>query len=103
MADALNNEVGAVIPQMDEATALANLTSILGEDRQQVIMQLSRRSFSKHMYLTTKYDLGSGVAAQGIFVETKKLQALPAESRNSITAVCDALHDKGYRNIYNPY
>lgn len=104
MGDCLRSTVGCVIPQIkNESLFLKNLRSILGVPQVDLISKLTRRSFVRHVYHTTRYNLGENVEAKVILVQSDKLALLHSRELRSIQTICKGLHDRGYSNVYNPY
>ena len=66
---------------MDEEQVINNLISILDKRIVECIHMLNRRSFTRHIYLTSKYNLSEAYAPI-IFVEGKKLNLIKQINKN---------------------
>lgn len=103
MGDVLRRDIGVVIPKiMDEEQVINNLISILDKRIVECIHMLNRRSFTRHIYLTSKYNLGEAYAPI-IFVERKKLNLIDRSTRMDSESIAAALCSKEMRTLYNPY
>ena len=103
MGDVLRKDIGAVIPKiMDEEKVINNLISILDKRIVECIHMLNRRSFTRHIYLTSKYNLSEAYAPI-IFVEGKKLNLINRSTRMDSESITAALCNKEMRTLYNPY
>lgn len=103
MGDVLRKDIGAVIPKiMNEEQVINNLISILNKRIVECIHMLNRRSFTRHIYLTSKYNLGEAYAPI-IFVERKKLNLIDRSTRMDSESITAALCSKEMRTLYNPY
>ena len=102
-ADAARPMIGAVVPQItDEQQVIANLSSILQPSVVGLLQQLSRRSFTKHIYLTARYNLGI-IDAPTVVVARTKLVALAPDTPLTSAQITAALCGKGYNTLYNPH
>lgn len=102
-SDALRHDIGAVSPRIDnEAQVINNLKSILRPEIIKLIAKLSRRSFTKHIYLTARYNLDE-IEAPILVVERRKLMQLPPRTKANSLDISRSLSELGYRTVYNPY
>ena len=102
-ADAARPMIGAVVPRItDEQQVIANLSSILQPPVVDLLQQLSRRSFTKHIYLTARYNLGT-IDAPTVVVARTKLVALAPDTPLTSAQITAALCGKGYNTLYNPH
>ena len=102
-ADAARPMIGAVVPRItDERQVIANLSSILQPSVVDLLQQLSRRSFTKHIYLTARYNLGT-IDAPTVVVARTKLAALAPDTPLTSAQITAALCGKGYNTLYNPH
>jgi hypothetical protein len=81
-----------------------NIENLIGSSRAKLINKLSRRNVSKHLYLTTRYNLPivyDGVA----MVEVGKVKRVWDKTKGlpEIASLSSSLTEAGYRNLYNPY
>ena len=103
LGDIFREDIGAVIPRIyDESQVVGNLKSILDEKIVKFIQELSRRSFTKHIYLTSKYNL-KDVCSSVLFIERKKLSLIDQSTKIDSQSLTKALCNKGFRTLYNPY
>ena len=103
MGDVMRLDIGAVVPSVaDENRAIENLTSILDKKIIECIQTLSRRSFTKHIYLTARYNLGA-IDLPVLFIERNKLASIDGLTRITSRLLTKALCDKGLKTLYNPY
>lgn len=103
LGDIFREDIGAVIPRIyDESQVVGNLKSILDEKIVKFIHELSRRSFTKHIYLTSKYNL-KDVCSSVLFIERKKLSLIDQSTKIDSQSLTKALCNKGFRTLYNPY
>lgn len=103
LGDVFRKDIGAVIPQIyDERQVIRNLKSILDEKIVKLIQELSRRSFAKHIYLTSKYNLNDAYSSV-LFIERKKLSLIDQSTKIDSQSLTRALCSKGLRTLYNPY
>ena len=103
MGDVMRPDIGAVVPSaLDESRVIENLTSILDKKIVECIQTLSRRSFTKHIYLTARYNLGA-IDLPVLFIERNKLASIDESTRITSRLLTKALCDKDLRTLYNPY
>ena len=103
MGDVMRLDIGAVVPSvLDESRVIENLTSILDKKIVECIQALSRRSFTKHIYLTARYNLGM-IDLPVLFVERSKLALIDESTKITSRSLTKALCDKDLRTLYNPY
>jgi len=103
MGDVMRLDIGAVVPSVaDENRVIENLTSILDKKIVECIQTLSRRSFTKHIYLTARYNLGA-IDLPVLFIERNKLASIDESTRITSRLLTKALCDKGLKTLYNPY
>ena len=103
MGDVMRLDIGAVVPSVaDENRVIENLTSILDKKIVECIQALSRRSFTKHIYLTARYNLGM-IDLPVLFVERSKLALIDESTKITSRLLTKALCDKGLKTLYNPY
>ena len=103
MGDVMRPDIGAVIPPVaDENRVIENLTSILDKKIVECIQTLSRRSFTKHIYLTARYNLGA-IDLPVLFIERNKLALIDESTRITSRLLTKALCGKGLKTLYNPY
>ena len=103
MGDVMRLDIGAVVPSVaDENRVIENLTSILDKKIVECIQTLSRRSFTKHIYLTARYNLGA-IDLPVLFIERNKLALIDESTRITSRLLTKALCDKGLKTLYNPY
>ena len=103
MGDVMRLDIGAVVPSVaDENRVIENLTSILDKKIVECIQTLSRRSFTKHIYLTARYNLGA-IDLPVLFIERNKLASIDGLTRITSRLLTKALCDKGLKTLYNPY
>ena len=103
MGDVMRLDIGAVVPSVaDENRVIENLTSILDKKIVECIQTLSRRSFTKHIYLTARYNLGA-IDLPVLFIERNKLALIDESIRITSRLLTKALCDKDLRTLYNPY
>ena len=103
MGDVMRLDIGAVVPSVaDENRDIENLTSILDKKIVECIQTLSRRSFTKHIYLTARYNLGA-IDLPVLFIERNKLASIDGLTRITSRLLTKALCDKGLKTLYNPY
>lgn len=102
-SDAMRHDIGTVSPRIDnEAQVVNNLKSILRPEIIKLIAKLSRRSFTKHIYLTARYNLDE-IEAPVLVVERRKLMQLPPKTKANSLDISRSLSELGYRTVYNPY
>ncbi len=103
LGDIFREDIGAVVPQItDENKVISNLSSILDHKILKLIQSLSRRSFTKHIYLTSKYNL-KDIYSPVLFIERSKLYSIDQLTKIDSQLLTKALCDKGFRTLYNPY
>lgn len=103
MGDVMRPDIGAVVPSaLDESRVIENLTSILDKKIVECIQTLSRRSFTKHIYLTARYNLGM-IDLPVLFVERSKLALIDESTKITSRSLTKALCNKDLRTLYNPY
>ena len=102
-ADAARDDIGAVSPRIkDENRVIDNLRSILDSKIVDLIAKMNRRSFTKHIYLTARYNL-DGLVSPVLVVERKKLRLLESDTKINSIAISRGLSQLGYRSLYNPH
>lgn len=103
-ANALRKDIGVAIPILNEkGDIIHNLSTILGAAQVKLISSLSRRSFTRHIYETAQYNIGTPLVTDCIYVEADKLLKLTREELSSINKIAASLSKQGYMPTYVPY
>lgn len=103
VGDAIRKEIGFAFMAQNSDLVMHNLKSLLPTNTSNLINKLSRRSFTKHVYLTTKYNLTGEICADVIVVEVEKLKNIPPNTKLTGRDITRELTAKGYMGVYNPY
>ena len=101
IAEASRPDVGLVVPRLKQRQVIYNLKGILPPQTWSLLRRLSRRSVTKHVYRTTKYNV-TELKAPVAVVEAKKLMEV-IDNAITIQEISRRLHEVGYRNVYNPH
>lgn len=101
LGDARRSDIGFVQSKLPESRMLTQLSRLLGPDQHKLIVDMTTRDISKHLYSTVRYNVPS-IDGGVLMIETKKLRHVVHNSR-SLPAWSATLHEMGYRNLYNPY
>ena len=102
MGDAERSDIGFVVAR-DDTFLNERMTTLLSDDRAHFAATLPRKSLTKHLYATTRYNIES-VERGVIMVEVAKLQrAAAGDSLHTLEDLSKALTSAGYYNLYNPY
>lgn len=103
-ANALRKDTGVVIPRLnDETNVMQNLGTIISTVQLNLISNLSRRSFTRHIYETAQYNVGTPLSTDCIYVEADKLRKLTREELASVDEIVAGLSRQGYAPTYIPY
>lgn len=104
LGDAQRPDIGFVQPRLKSKKDLEkNIEAILVANQAKLIKALTKRNVAKHLYMTTRYNLPA-IHGDSAMIEVNKLnKVLHGDTTVDLAKWSRDLHNKGYRNLYNPY
>ena len=105
LADAVRVEIGMVTGRLQDDQVMNLLENLLSPQRAKLVRKLSKMQISKHLYLTTRYNvsvLEEGVALVKTSIIKEVVEQTPNQ-RLDMISLSGAISSAGYHNLYNPY
>lgn len=105
LGDAQRPDVGFVLSRLKSTNeVINNISGLVNPLALPLIRKMSSRAITKHLYITTKYNIEA--FSSGVFmIEASKLHKVlrNVSDTTDIVEISDKVSNHNYRNVYNPY